>query len=97
MFTFGKHVGKSFEQVATSDTNYCRWVLTIEGPRGGLADFQNFLKARDGNAPAAPGAVGTAPSPQRGMKHRLQATNRPCATPFVLETCGTTLVLIFVC
>ena len=94
MFTFGKHVGKSFEQVATSDANYCRWVLTIEGPRGGLADFQNFLKARDGNAPAAPGPVRIALCSQRptapGVSTATTDTTGTAAQPppntvFVLE------------
>eukprot|EP00448_Togula_jolla_P018493 CAMPEP_0170581482 /NCGR_PEP_ID=MMETSP0224-20130122/7061_1 /TAXON_ID=285029 /ORGANISM="Togula jolla, Strain CCCM 725" /LENGTH=706 /DNA_ID=CAMNT_0010904617 /DNA_START=14 /DNA_END=2134 /DNA_ORIENTATION=- len=45
MFAFGKHKGKSFEEVAESDVGYCKWVLGLEGPSGQLQAFADFVRA----------------------------------------------------
>ncbi|KAF4741821.1 hypothetical protein FOZ63_011289, partial [Perkinsus olseni] len=45
---FGKHNGKTFEEVATSDLGYCQWVLNQEGCNGQLALFKSYLQ---GTAP----------------------------------------------
>ncbi|CAK0907504.1 unnamed protein product [Prorocentrum cordatum] len=62
--SFGKHRGKTFEEVATTDAGYCKWVLAIDGPKGAMAEFQGFLKARSGGEPVSPGAALAAPPPQ---------------------------------
>lgn len=57
-FSFGKHRGKTFEEVASSDAGYCDWALKMDNPSAGLKDFVEFLKSRAGSA--SPQAAGTA-------------------------------------
>jgi uncharacterized protein (DUF3820 family) len=55
-FAFGKHKGKSFQEVAELDQGYCDWAMRMDNPSGALKEFVEFLKAK-GMKPAA-GAAG---------------------------------------
>lgn len=46
--TFGKHKGKSYDEIYVADTGYCRWVLNVENCTGGLYLFQKWLKIKKG-------------------------------------------------
>ncbi|CAJ1334320.1 unnamed protein product [Effrenium voratum] len=43
VFMFGKHKGRSFQEVAQSEPSYCAWALKMESPSGALQDFVTFL------------------------------------------------------
>ncbi|KAF4673333.1 hypothetical protein FOL47_010684 [Perkinsus chesapeaki] len=47
--TFGKHNGKTFEEVKGSDNGYCQWVLGQEQCNGQLALFKAFLQGGASN------------------------------------------------
>lgn len=53
---FGKHKGKTFDEVASSDPGYCDWALKMDSPSAGLKDFVEFLKSRGGGAASAQSA-----------------------------------------
>lgn len=42
-FTFGKHRGKTYDEVRCSDKSYCTWALRQENPSGGLYEFVQYL------------------------------------------------------
>lgn len=42
--SFGKHRGRSFEEVASSDRSYCEWVLRQPKPSSALELFARFLR-----------------------------------------------------
>ncbi|EER04532.1 hypothetical protein Pmar_PMAR024326 [Perkinsus marinus ATCC 50983] len=52
---FGKHNGKTFEEVATTDSGYCQWVLNLGQCNGQLALFKAFLQ---GTAPTTDSSDG---------------------------------------
>jgi len=41
---FGKHSGKSYEDIKRNDIAYCNWVLKQSETRGHMKDFQDWLK-----------------------------------------------------
>mmetsp|Transcript_60366 Transcript_60366/g.112011 ORF Transcript_60366/g.112011 Transcript_60366/m.112011 type:complete len:751 (+) Transcript_60366:73-2325(+) len=45
-FSFGKHKGKTFEEVAADDKGYCQWVLTLQDASGLMKEFIDFVRAR---------------------------------------------------
>ncbi len=57
VLTFGKHAGKTFEQMVLTEPGYCKWVLDVAGPSELLLPFQLYLR---GMKPKD-----TAPSTQR--------------------------------
>jgi len=46
---FGRHAGRSCEDVFRHEKNYVQWALRAEQPRGGLLDLQRWIRARMGN------------------------------------------------
>jgi hypothetical protein len=44
VITFGKHSGKSYEEIKSNDISYCNWVLKQYQTTGGMKDFQEWLK-----------------------------------------------------
>jgi 2-hydroxy-3-keto-5-methylthiopentenyl-1-phosphate phosphatase len=42
--SFGKHMGKSFEDIKSTDISYCNWVLKQMNTRGSMKEFQDWLK-----------------------------------------------------
>ena len=40
VITFGKHSGKSYEEIKSNDISYCNWVLKQYQTTGGMKDFQ---------------------------------------------------------
>lgn len=61
---FGKHKGKSYEEVASADAGYVRWVMAIEAASGAMLEFQNFLKSRvGGGGGGGEAGSGVAPGP----------------------------------
>ncbi|CAE7438940.1 Zranb3 [Symbiodinium sp. CCMP2456] len=63
-FTFGKHRGRSFQDVANTDASYCNWALTMENPNGQLKEFQQYLQRFQKRVPKAPSAPPTASAPR---------------------------------
>lgn len=61
-FAFGKHKGRSFEEVAREDAGYAEWALRMDSPSGALKDFVEFLK-RQGMQAKAPQWKGDESSP----------------------------------
>jgi hypothetical protein len=43
--TFGKHSGKTYEQIKGIDISYCNWVLKQTETRGSMKNFQDWLKS----------------------------------------------------
>ena len=43
--TFGKHCGKTFEEVRCQEKGYCQWALRQEQPSGALKEFVQYLKS----------------------------------------------------
>jgi hypothetical protein len=41
---FGKHAGRTFEEIKQSDISYCNWVLKQSIVRGAMQEFQTWLK-----------------------------------------------------
>ena len=52
VFSFGKHKGRSFLDVANNEASYCNWALNQENPSGQLRDFAMYLQ-KMGRRPAA--------------------------------------------
>ena len=73
IFAFGKHRGRTFEDVALSDASYCTWAVNMENPSGQLKEFAMFLKRVHKKTPkAAPSAPSAPPArafatPQKGQ------------------------------
>ena len=44
--TFGKHAGKTFQDIRHIDVSYCNWVLKQTGTRGVMKEFQDWLKRK---------------------------------------------------
>jgi hypothetical protein len=44
LLPFGKHKGKTFEEIRRSDISYCNWVLQQDKTRGDMKIFQDWLK-----------------------------------------------------
>jgi 2-hydroxy-3-keto-5-methylthiopentenyl-1-phosphate phosphatase len=42
--SFGKYIGKPYEEIKSSDVSYCNWVLKQANTRGPMKDFQEWLK-----------------------------------------------------
>eukprot|EP00746_Dinoflagellata_sp_MGD_P003263 gnl/MRDRNA2_/MRDRNA2_106337_c0_seq1.p1 gnl/MRDRNA2_/MRDRNA2_106337_c0~~gnl/MRDRNA2_/MRDRNA2_106337_c0_seq1.p1 ORF type:complete len:406 (-),score=104.19 gnl/MRDRNA2_/MRDRNA2_106337_c0_seq1:200-1417(-) len=42
--SFGKHAGKTYQQLFDEEPGYCQWALKQDTPSGGLAVLQQFLK-----------------------------------------------------
>lgn len=47
--TFGKHDGKTFEQVRSEDPGYCDWARSKSEPSGDLRNFVEWLRRVDGD------------------------------------------------
>mmetsp|Transcript_12532 Transcript_12532/g.28268 ORF Transcript_12532/g.28268 Transcript_12532/m.28268 type:complete len:742 (+) Transcript_12532:77-2302(+) len=43
---FGKHKGKTFEEVANDDKGYCQWVLKLQDASGNMKDFIDFVRSK---------------------------------------------------
>ena len=41
---FGKHSGKTYEEIKSTDISYCNWVLKQTETRGHMKNFQDYLK-----------------------------------------------------
>jgi len=41
---FGKHSGKTYDEIRRSDISYCNWVLKQQDTRGSMKDLQDWLK-----------------------------------------------------
>jgi hypothetical protein len=72
MFAFGKHQGKTFQQVAESEPGYCKWALKQAEPGGALKDFVAFLRAR--NPDSAPQGAGLASVAMESKPHWMRGT-----------------------
>eukprot|EP00408_Alexandrium_pacificum_P025721 CAMPEP_0171195544 /NCGR_PEP_ID=MMETSP0790-20130122/21450_1 /TAXON_ID=2925 /ORGANISM="Alexandrium catenella, Strain OF101" /LENGTH=261 /DNA_ID=CAMNT_0011660757 /DNA_START=1 /DNA_END=786 /DNA_ORIENTATION=+ len=55
--TFGRHAGKSYEEVRRTEPGYCRWALSQERPGGALAPFVRYLRLTSAQQEAAPGTA----------------------------------------
>ena len=44
ILSFGKHTGKTYEQIKSTDISYCNWVLKQTSTRGSMKNFQDWLK-----------------------------------------------------
>ena len=64
----GKHKGKSFAEVAESDSGYCDWVRNSQGLTGNLLEFQTFLSGGQG-------AVASIPSPAKRFNNNNNSNN----------------------
>jgi hypothetical protein len=42
---FGKHSGKTYDEIRRSDISYCNWVLKQQDTRGSMKDLQDWLKS----------------------------------------------------
>jgi len=42
--SFGKHTGKTFQEIKATDISYCNWVLKQSNTRGSMKEFQDWLK-----------------------------------------------------
>ena len=103
-FTFGKHGGKQFSQVAQTDAGYCKWALGLRNCTGGMLKFKQYLEATGwggaataGGEGAANGGGGAAAASQHNntprSARRPQMANpsnfRPAApVPFVQQQAG---------
>jgi len=94
-FAFGKHKGKTFEEVAKADPSYCTWARKTENPSGALKDFIEFLEAQgpatpglcgDAARPAYPSIPGSSDAARNASLGRL--SGRPAATPQAGERFG---------
>ncbi|VWU48171.1 DNA helicase, putative [Hepatocystis sp. ex Piliocolobus tephrosceles] len=47
-FNFGKHKGKTFEEVFKNDKSYITWVKNLEKPTGLLMEFKNYVLQKEG-------------------------------------------------
>ncbi|CAE7316757.1 unnamed protein product [Symbiodinium sp. CCMP2592] len=55
VMTFGKHRGRTFEDVRLTESAYCAWALAQPTPSGGLIHFVQFLRQSDApRLPATP-------------------------------------------
>lgn len=55
VMTFGKHRGRTFEDVRLTESAYCAWALAQPTPSGGLIHFVQFLRQFDApRLPATP-------------------------------------------
>jgi hypothetical protein len=44
--SFGKHRGKTFEEIVSTDISYCNWALKQTETRGVMKEFQEWLRLR---------------------------------------------------
>ena len=44
ILTFGRHIGKSFEEIKKTDVSYCNWALKQVKPNGRMKEFQTWLQ-----------------------------------------------------
>lgn len=44
--SFGKHRGKSFEEIVKTDISYCNWALKQTETRGVMKEFQEWLRLK---------------------------------------------------
>jgi uncharacterized protein (DUF3820 family) len=44
--TFGKHRGRTYEEMFEKEKGYCSWVLLQESPSGSMKDFKEWLESR---------------------------------------------------
>ncbi len=42
--TFGKHAGKTFREVVTTQPSYCKWALGVKNPTGALRTFRTYAE-----------------------------------------------------
>lgn len=88
-FTFGKHSGKSFGEVALSDPDYCGWARNQAAANGQLKVFVDFLTqqqgggllsgADSGNKRALDTALRQAAEDAVVKRQRVEAVARPSA------------------
>jgi hypothetical protein len=45
VLTFGRHIGKTFDDIKRTDVSYCNWVLKQVKPNGRLKEFQSWLQS----------------------------------------------------
>lgn len=90
---FGRHAGKSFEELAQADPGYCRWALVQPNPSGQLAQFTEYLHQlpkRQSHAQVAglkrvlPAGAETGGT--EAKQPRLEALTRPPARPLAVSS-----------
>ncbi|GIX61227.1 DNA helicase, putative [Babesia caballi] len=83
VFVFGKHKGKTFEDVYRSDAGYTSWALQIEAPTGQMLQFCNYARSVGGDAAAKTKQnEGTSPSKSSAVTpvdSRVSAPSAPAA------------------
>lgn len=83
-FSFGKHKGKTFQEVADSDPGYCQWALKQDEPGGALKKFVEFIKASGHEAASKAPASSSGPLQTSSKPHWMKAANAP-VTNFVFH------------
>ncbi|CDR97445.1 helicase conserved C-terminal domain containing protein, putative [Babesia bigemina] len=75
VFTFGKHKGRSFEDVYHSDPSYGAWAMQIESPSGPMLQFCSFLRSMgyDANSKESRG-IAAKEDAGRSMKRGINET-----------------------
>ena len=52
VFTFGQHLGKTFDYVYSTDLTYLNWVVRLRNPRQKqMKEFQKYVIGRNSDAP----------------------------------------------
>jgi len=49
VISFGKHMGKTYDEVKRTDVAYCNWVLKQMETAGRMKAFQDWLKQKSKN------------------------------------------------
>jgi len=83
-FSFGKHKGKCFEDVARDDPSYVQWVRGLDNPGGAMQDFLKFTE----NLPKANPyeAKGQGKSKGKGWSQHSPQTPKPGARSQCADT-----------
>lgn len=98
VFGFGKHKGRTFQEVLGSEPGYVRWVLDLPNTNGQMKEFVEFCKSSS----AQPGTAGPAASSSTGAGRKPPASGQiqgvlpqgtgdqqvVAAVPLSLDLCG---------
>lgn len=55
---FGRHEGRTYQELANHEPGYVRWALSVRRPQGRLRAFQTWLLANSAVGPESPGTPG---------------------------------------
>jgi len=97
IIAFGKHEGRSFNDVWLNEPNYCEWALKKSWPQGGLRDFVEFLRQQ----PARPSSSAPVSSNDTSeeekrlpMMSRVLPPEGACTESFTVERDGRRVPLV---